>query len=121
MHDVDCLASSSIRTVEFKIFYTHDPNLPEFYHVPVQLQVRRFIPKDGDVLDRKWTWDGYGMVTRLAPFALHSIHATATAISRYIEENTFIAMTASVAGCDPIIRDTYTMAIRHWYTLDVRS
>ncbi|EHA57713.1 hypothetical protein MGG_05459 [Pyricularia oryzae 70-15] len=118
MHDVDCLASSSIRTVEFKIFYTHDPNLPEFYHVPVQLQVRRFIPKDGDVLDRKWTWDGYGMVTRLAPFALHSIHATATAISRYIEENAFIAMTASVAGCDPIIRDTYTMAIRHWYTLD---
>ncbi|TLS25204.1 hypothetical protein PpBr36_07918, partial [Pyricularia pennisetigena] len=118
MHDVDCLADSSIRTVEFKIFYTHDPNLPEFYDVPVRLEVRRFLPKEGDVLDRKWTWNGHGMVTRLAPFALHSIHATATAISKYIEENAFRAMTASVAGCDPIIRDTYTMAIHHWYTLN---
>lgn len=121
MHDVDCLPSSSIRTVEFKIFYTHDPNLPEFYDVPFRLEVRRFLPKEGDVLDRKWTCDGYGMVTRLTPFALHSIHATATAISKYIEENAFTAMTASVAGCDPIIRDTYTMAISHWYTLNVRA
>lgn len=118
MQDVDLPSSSDRRFIEFKIFYTHNPSYPELYHEGIRLEVRKFVPIEGDVVDRKWTWNGRGMVTSLAPYALHSIHDSAKAILRYIEEHAFNAITTCVASSEPVIRCTYQMAIDHWRSLN---
>jgi len=89
---------------------------------PITVQVRRFRPREGDVCDRYWV-DASGATRRLAiePYALVDIYKTATYFHHYVTENAIQAMiyTITSRNSDPLIRDTYLMAERHFQTLRV--
>lgn len=77
---------------------------------PIKLEVRKFIPEDGDVLDRKWV-DGQTRKTkRVEPYAIVSMSKAAQEVGRYIISNVHSCITTFLEGHDSLVRDTYLLA-----------
>ncbi|CAK7208170.1 hypothetical protein SBRCBS47491_000001 [Sporothrix bragantina] len=90
LDDVGHWASSEIRIVRITEGYTNEY---------VELRVRKFIPQDGDSLDRSWvTPDGKSRSVRIPPYAVIEPEAIAPQYSTYIKKGL-------VACCTNVLSD----------------
>lgn len=87
---------------------------------PIELTVRKFIPKEGDILMRNWV-DGNTKKTKiLAAYAIDDIAAAAVGFRQYIDANAFLCMEQILANSETLVRETYAMAKRHLQTAAVQ-
>jgi hypothetical protein len=81
-----------------------------FCQDPIKLEVRKFVPKDGDVLERKWV-DGEVLKTkRVEPYAIENMARAAQDVKRYIPANVGSCLTTFLDDRDKLVRDTYLLA-----------
>lgn len=104
---VDKWASSEIRTIRITEGYSDSV---------VELQVRRFVPMEGDKLVRTWDHKGETKCVSIPPFALTDAHKARKAFARHIDasiNDTLKKITASIKGSSiKMMQRTYLEAYR---------
>ncbi|KAK3935865.1 hypothetical protein QBC46DRAFT_270825 [Diplogelasinospora grovesii] len=76
---------------------------------PIILQVRRFIPREGDVLNRRYIDNGVPKEERIAPFCLADVEKTAKGFQHYIRENALDGLAEAAKGSDDLVQFTFAM------------
>lgn len=72
--------------------------------------VRKFVPLEGDSLQRKWT-DGKTRKSKdVPPYAIEDMASTAIRLRNFIEENTDPAIEHLLSDKDLLLKETYAMA-----------
>lgn len=84
-----------------------------FLDAPYKVQVRRFVPVEGDLLEEKWTTNGEVRTTKFPCYALSDMNATADFLVRFIDKNVGTYIKGAIGESDALIWDTYWMAFRH--------
>jgi hypothetical protein len=79
---------------------------------PIEVQVQKFIPTDGDVLDRYWVFNGERKAIRLEPYCLVGIHKTAEYVSQYLSDTAIDGFREAVYT-SALVRKTYDMVCDH--------
>ncbi|KAH7361068.1 hypothetical protein BKA65DRAFT_547760 [Rhexocercosporidium sp. MPI-PUGE-AT-0058] len=102
MNDVSTWADSETRCIN--ITQDYSPN-------PVTLRVRKFIPVEGDSLVRKWKHEGMPKSVTLPPYAIESLKEAERAYRDYISREGTKFFMSTLDKEDPLIFDTYSMAI----------
>jgi hypothetical protein len=87
------------------------------FHIPFMVRVRKFIPREGDVLYRRWSETGK---QDLEPYCLADIHQTARRFSSYLATTAFEGLRDAAKKSCSLVSKTYDMAIKHAYVLEVR-
>ncbi|OAA82473.1 hypothetical protein LEL_02018 [Akanthomyces lecanii RCEF 1005] len=89
---IDTWASPEIRTIHVSEGYSDSS---------VELQVRRFVPAEGDKLVRTWDYKGVKKSASIPPFALVDTHKARKAFARHIDaciNDTLKNITGSIKG-----------------------
>lgn len=88
---------------------------------PITIEVRKFVPREGDVTVRRWKDGNVSKVTEIEPYALASVRRSARSFSEYLYENAVKGIQASAEDelVDKTVRETYQWAIRHFNALKV--
>lgn len=118
-------------TVGIKIFFTDQgkgPNLGKtveshLFHIPVEVEVHKFDPQEGDVLDRFWTKHVGGVPhqvpVRMKPYCLVKVERTRKVLEdyfyRYAPEA--VEQRAKDENASPMVRDMFGLALEHWRSL----
>lgn len=93
-------------TVELKTIQISLDLCPE----PFVAVVRQFTPRDGDILQRKWTDGKTRKFKDVPPFAIENMTQTATRLSRWIKDNVENAIGHLLDETEPILKETYGLA-----------
>jgi len=83
-----------------------------FCQDPIRLEVRMFVPKDGDVLDRKWVDGRHRKTKRVKPYAIVDMAKAAREVRRYIYGNVYPCLVTFLKNHDSLVRDTYLLAYK---------
>lgn len=102
MNDVSLWADAEIKTIQ--ITQDYSPN-------PIVLHVRKFIPVEGDSLLRKWKHAGVAHSVKLPPYAIESLKEVERTYRDYIAREGMHFFMNTLEKGDPLIWDTYSMAI----------
>jgi hypothetical protein len=81
---------------------------------PYEVEVKRFIPKEGDMLEEKWVSNGVVRTHRIPPYALCSMEKSAHVLLRFIEQNVAKYIARTVGNMDDLIWRTYHFAFKHF-------
>lgn len=81
-----------------------------FCQDPIRLEVRKFVPEDGDVLDRKWVDRGVRKTKRVEPYGIVSMAKAVHEVKRYISENVYPCLITFLGDRDRLVRETYHIA-----------
>ncbi|KAM7223111.1 hypothetical protein V8F06_001667 [Rhypophila decipiens] len=100
----DGWASDQLRTIVIS---------PIQLFAPFQIQVREFIPVDGDLLEEQWMTATGPQKIQLPRYAVADMLEAARELKRYIESNVWNFLNSSVQQLDPLFWETYYMAFRH--------
>lgn len=87
---------------------------------PVRLRVRRFEPKEGDVLCRRYVDNGVPKEQYIPPFCLADSEKTARQFKEYIYRNALAGLAEAVKTSDDIVKDIFAMIAKHCSSLPVR-
>jgi len=110
--DVGDWADDSVRVIDISLGLSP---------TPMTLRVRKFRPRDGDVLKRRWVDNGVSKEQELPPYALADAHKTAIDFKKYLRDHAFDGLTEAVKDSDDLIRRTYNMVLNHYSSLPVCS
>lgn len=88
---------------------------------PITIEVRKFVPREGDVTFRTWRDGNVSKVAEIEPYALASVRESARSFSEYLYDNAVKGMQARAEDelMDGTVRETYLWAIRHYNALRV--
>ncbi|ATY59143.1 hypothetical protein A9K55_003604 [Cordyceps militaris] len=104
---IDTWASTEIRTIRISEGYSASV---------VELQVRQFVPLEGDKLDRTWDYKGEKKSVRIPPFALVDTQKARKAFAKHIDASineTLKKITKSIKGSSvSVMQRTYLEAFR---------
>ena len=82
-----------------------------FLYAPYPIEVREFIPLEGDMLEEKWT-DGAVMKShRIPPYALADMEKTAQTMRSFLDRSIITYVKGTIGNLDALLRTTYQMAI----------
>lgn len=98
-------ASSEIRTVYISVRYSKE-RLP--------LKVRRFVPQEGDKLERTWAYRGTKKSALIPPYALVDVEAGTSAYTTYIRESMKDIFQTMLGKEDDLLYKTYLLAYHMW-------
>ena len=102
MDNISNWASDEIRVIKVSEGYTS---------TPVELRVRRFIPQDGDKLERSWVVNGVKKSVAIPPYAIVDLDAAKKAYAQHIDRGIKECVTAVLTPQeDDFLRRTYVMA-----------
>ena len=89
------------------------------YSEAMEFEVRKFIPREGDVLDRNWVDGTVQKSKRLEPYGFADIHKACESYKSYIEKHALEAMAVDLATreSDPLIQETFAWAHRRCRSL----
>jgi len=90
-----------------------------FCQDPINLEVRKFVPEDGDVLDRKWVDGQVRKTKRVEPYAIVNMQKAAQEVKRYIYANVHPCLLTFLENHDGLVRDTYMLAYKQSTTQPV--
>jgi len=76
-----------------------------------QVQVKEFVPQDGDSLERKWKSGGVQKSHRCAPYAIANMKDAALILKRFVDENIAITISDAVDRNDKLLRPAYDIAL----------
>ena len=81
---------------------------------PYELEVRRFTPTDGDMLEEVWT-DGHGNKRShpTSPYAIANMQNAIPAYENMMSRKVEAFITATCLSLDRVFMKTYLMAFRH--------
>lgn len=79
---------------------------------PVQLRVRRFIPQEGDALERSWVHDGRRRSVLVPPYAIVNLEEAKSTYTDHINEGLRECCRRIVSSKDKLIGGTYGLALR---------
>ena len=83
-----------------------------FCQDPIKLEVRKFVPEDGDVLERKWVDGQVRKTKRVEPYAIVNMARAAQEVRRYIYENVYPCLKTFLEDHDRLVRETYLLAYK---------
>ncbi|PMD45736.1 hypothetical protein L207DRAFT_419813 [Hyaloscypha variabilis F] len=78
-----------------------------------QLKVRKFVPVEGDSLERKWNTNGEQRSYRCANYAIVNMEETGQQMLKFVEDNITTAISFYIDDKDELLRETYGMAYKH--------
>lgn len=78
-----------------------------------KVNVRKFIPVEGDSLERKWTTNGERRSYRCATYAIVNMKETGQQMLKFVEDNITTAIAYYIGDSDELLRETYSMAYKH--------
>lgn len=77
---------------------------------PVELRVRRFIPQEGDKLERSWVVNGVRRSVSIPPYAIVDLEAARKAYSEHIDRGITECLEAIVKSRRSLLWKTYDLA-----------
>ncbi|KAL6902604.1 hypothetical protein GGI43DRAFT_402305 [Trichoderma evansii] len=98
-------ASSEIRTVYVSVCHSKE-RLP--------LKVRRFVPQQGDKLERTWAYGGAKKSALIPPYALVDVEAGTSAYTAYIRSSMKDIFQTMLGSTNDLLYKTYLLAYRMW-------
>jgi hypothetical protein len=101
--EIETWASSEVKTIEL----TQDVG-----NLSLKLQVRKFEPKEGDVLERGWVTNGVQRWHRCATYAIADMEATGLVFMHYVDANIEANIQYYLGDADELLWKTYNMALR---------
>lgn len=103
--DITNWAADEVRTIEVT---------QVFLDAPYKLEVKRFIPVEGDLVTEVWT-DAKGVVRThdIPPYALANMEKAAQTIQKFFDDSIGTYITAVVGQLDPLLWSTYMLAFKH--------
>ncbi|KAK1250806.1 hypothetical protein MKX07_005361 [Trichoderma sp. CBMAI-0711] len=78
------------------------------------LQVRRFVPRDGDKLERTWDYRGAKKSVIIPPYALIDLEAGKSAYTRYIRDSMTDIFRNMLGDSENLLYKTYLQAWHMW-------
>ncbi|KAI2470016.1 hypothetical protein F4781DRAFT_197726 [Annulohypoxylon bovei var. microspora] len=101
--DISQWASMEIKRVKVTEGYTDQP---------VELRVRRFIPQEGDKLERSWVHDGARKNVKIPPYAIVNLEEAKSIYTEYIRQWLPECCKKVLLGKDRLLLATYGAAIK---------
>jgi hypothetical protein len=77
------------------------------------LKVRRYIPVDGDALERKWKTNGREQSFKCAPYAIANMKEAGQTLGRFLDSTIEPSICFYIDETDKLLRNTYSMAYRY--------
>jgi hypothetical protein len=77
---------------------------------PLRLAVKKFIPKEKDVLERKWVDGQVRKIKKVEPYAIEDMKTAAQEMKRYISANVRHCIPEFINKRDKVVRDAYILA-----------
>ncbi|AEO71828.1 uncharacterized protein THITE_2031104, partial [Thermothielavioides terrestris NRRL 8126] len=108
--DVDTWASSEVRRIRLSQIYLD---------APYEVEVREFVPVEGDMLEEKWTSNGVTRSHRIPRYALADMEKSAAVLQAFIQDNIARYICGTVGQSDELIWQTYFFAFRHAHSARV--
>ncbi|RYP55007.1 hypothetical protein DL768_000323 [Monosporascus sp. mg162] len=102
--DISHWASLETRTVMVTEGYTNRP---------VQLQVRQFVPQEGDALTRSWVHEGEKRSVNIPPYAIVNLEEAKAAYEEYIRRGIWECCQVLLSHKEKILLGTYLAAMKH--------
>jgi len=88
---------------------------------PFRLRVRRFDPKETDIMHRRYIDDnGKPAVQDAGAFCLSDVEKTAKDFGEYVDRHALGGLKEAVKGSDDIVKDVFAMIARHCSSRPVR-
>jgi hypothetical protein len=78
-----------------------------------EVHVRKFIPVEGDSLERKWTTNGKQRSHPCATYAIANMKETGKQMLKFVDENINTAIEHYIGDSDELLQETYRMAYKH--------
>ncbi|KAI1101102.1 hypothetical protein F4804DRAFT_23030 [Jackrogersella minutella] len=79
---------------------------------PIELRVRRFIPQEGDKLERSWVYDGTRKNVKIPPYAIVNLDEAKNIYTDYIKQGLPECCKKVLTGKDRLLLVTYGAAIK---------
>ena len=76
-----------------------------------ELQVKKFIPQDGDSLERKWFSNGEHKSHKCATYAISNMKMAAKTLQRFVQDNIAVTVAHSVDHVDTLLGPAYRIAL----------
>ena len=86
---------------------------------PFKFRVRRFRPRETDIVHRRFMDGGRPVRQDAGAFCLADVEATARDFKHYIDRNALAGLTEAAKDSDPIVRDVFGMIVKHCASLPV--
>ena len=86
---------------------------------PFRFRVRRFRPKETDIVHRRYMDGGRPIRQNAGAFCLADVEETAKDFKEYINSNALAGLTEAAKDSDPIVRDVFGMIVKHCDSLPV--
>ncbi len=96
--------TSEVRTVEL----TQDIG-----NAVYKVNVRQFIPVEGDALERKWTTNGEARSYKCSSWAIVNMRETGQQLMKFVEDHIKTSIEYFIGNSDELLRSTYDMAFEH--------
>ncbi|PMD13377.1 hypothetical protein NA56DRAFT_585720 [Hyaloscypha hepaticicola] len=96
--------TSEVRTVEL----TQDIG-----NAVYKVNVRQFIPVEGDALERKWTTNGEARSYRCSSWAIVNMKETGQHLMKFVKDHIKTSIEYFIGNSDELLRSTYDMAFEH--------
>lgn len=105
MQDIVEWASPEIKTITL--------NSPNLGPGTFTLEVREFVPAEGDLMEEVYTNDGRSKIIKLPPYAMVSLKKSADQMREHLKANVGRFISATVdEHASPLIWYTYKMALK---------
>lgn len=78
-----------------------------------ELEVREFIPKPDDLMEKFWTVEGVRKSAPATLFAIVDLEKAAKSRLQFLNDNVGAYITSNINNSDILIRTTYERAMRH--------
>lgn len=102
--DISDWASDEIKTVDISQIYLD---------APWTVQVREFVPVEGDLLEEQWTSQGVTRAHRIPRYGLADMNETAEMMQWWIDQNVYTYIAGTIKHTDAFFWNTYFAAFRH--------
>jgi hypothetical protein len=83
------------------------------------IQVRQFVPQDGDALERRWKTDGVEQSFPCAPYGIANMKETGKMLAGYADRTIKSSIEFYVSKQEPLLYRTYSMAYSHSQSAEV--
>ncbi|PVH87639.1 hypothetical protein DL98DRAFT_251913 [Cadophora sp. DSE1049] len=106
--DITEWASDEVRTIELTQVFLDEP-------VPYSVEVRRFVPAEGDMLEEKWSDGQVSKTHKIPPYGLADMKKTAQHMKRFLHDSIYmyILHTVGKVGSEELLWQTYLTAFQH--------
>jgi len=78
-----------------------------------KVNVRRFIPVEGDSLERQWITNGEPRSYKCSSYAIVNMKETGQQLMKFVEDHIKTSIRYFIGESDELLRCTYDMALEH--------